>query len=142
MNKIQAAYNSGRGDYGSDARYYEFCPIENITTIIIDDEFGLKILLEKTAQKDSIEWGTVLRMHVEKDVSIVHKILEPEDAKQRGYIYGCTPSIFKIRFFKAVFNGYNGDQHYHPLSSKIHLRLSGVDNYTINKFNERIIRIL
>ena len=98
----------------------------------IEDVHGLEMLLEKTRQNEVLEWGTVFNVFDDHGVPVVHQIVDPEEAVQRGIVIGRSSG--SILFSNVAMKPYGGYQHYHPNHSKFlqfccgfHYRVSFVD---------------
>lgn len=92
--------------------------------IIISDRQGLEMLLEKTAQKEWREWGTLLNAHEEGSRAVVHKIAPLGTAEEKDLIVSASiPGIMLWRFGAAA-DEFEGFHHYHPWG--------GSSNYSVN----------
>ncbi len=89
-------------------------PLESNETVVIRDHQGLEELLQKTNEKRSREWGTVLKAEDEAGTSVISKILSPEQAHLEGYTVG--EKLASVRFDRQRINEgeYTGIHHYHP----------------------------
>lgn len=106
-------------------------PLEHSKKVIIDDSNGLEMLLNKTAKKEDLEWGTLLNAYDDKGRVVIYKISDPEISKNFK-IPG--KKLVKKNFFggqtitmsgqKLANSGYNGLHHYHPFN--------GYGNFAIN----------
>ncbi|MBU4284125.1 MAG: hypothetical protein KJ968_03390, partial [Nanoarchaeota archaeon] len=56
-------------------------PLEHSKKVIIDDSNGLEMLLDRTARKEDMEWGTLLNAYNDKDRAVIYKISNPEVLK-------------------------------------------------------------
>jgi len=104
-------------------------PLEHSKKVIIDDSNGLERLLDRTARKEKLEWGTLLNAYDDKGRAVIYKISPPEILKNFKLPGEKLNGKTWICFNKAKANelGYNGCHHYHPTN--------GWHNYEINNFD-------
>lgn len=112
----------------------EAYPLGHSERIIIDDAEGLEFLLSKTKEREEIEWGTLLKVHDNKDRAIVDEILDISKGKELGLIGEGTESSMRLKVNRANNEGYNGCHHYHPevISQKVgamNFSISPIDRY-------------
>ena len=105
-------------------------PLEHSKKVIIDDSNGLEMLLDRTARKEDMEWGTLLNAYNDKGRAVIYKISNPEVLKNFKYPGKKLSDKTWMYFnrFKANESGYNGFHHYHPGNDE-------ADNFEINNFD-------
>jgi hypothetical protein len=99
-------------------------PLEHVGSIVIDDKAGLEGLLDRTNEKDSLEWGTFLKSHDDQGRAICYEILDSEEAETKRLITERKKKSVRIHISKAKRLGYNGDHHCHPGKSCANYDLS------------------
>ncbi|MGE0792969.1 MAG: hypothetical protein AB7V77_02170 [Candidatus Woesearchaeota archaeon] len=92
----------------------ESYPLEFSQRIIIDDLKGLDLLLSKTANEESKEWGTLLKIYDDKDNAVISTILDIASAKKMNLVEEGTRTHVCFDYGKSIEEGYNGIHHYHP----------------------------
>lgn len=112
-------------------------PLEHSKKVIIDDSNGLEMLLDKTARKEDLEWGTMLNAYDDKGRAVIYKISDPELLKNFK-IPG--KKLVKKDFFweqkmtlsrkKIVKSGYNGFHHYHPFNEYGNFTINVLDRFS------------
>jgi len=112
-------------------------PFEHSKKVIIDDSDGLEMLLDKTARKEDLEWGTLLNAYDDKDNAVIYKISDSEILKNFK-ISG--KKLVKKDFFweqtitlsgqKLANLGYNGLHHYHPFNEYGNFAINLVDRFS------------
>ncbi len=105
-------------------------PLENSKGVIIDDSNGLEMLLNKTAKKEDLEWGTLLNAYDDKGRAVIYNISDSKVLKNFK-IPGKELSSKNEMYFnitKANELGYNGCHHYHPGNDEGY-------NFAINNFD-------
>jgi len=109
-------------------------PIDHSKKVIIDDSNGLEMLLDRTARKEDLEWGTLSNAYDDKGRAVIYKISDPEILKnfklpgkrlaEKGFLGGQRLNINRGEISKQ---GYNGFHHYHPYGE--------FDNFVINDYD-------
>ncbi len=104
-------------------------PLEFAERICIEDRKGLEHLLERTAQGEKYEWGTIFKACSYKDVkdknaAVIYQIMDSRDAELQGFVSGKQKKRLQIDTLKLEAAGYNGRHHYHPTYNAC--------NYSIN----------
>lgn len=89
-------------------------PYETSTSVTFEDTNGLELLLEKTAEKSPLEWGTAFNVRRESNTSVISSILDPKEAMERKYIFSPSRTSLGVDREKITEHGYQGLQHYHP----------------------------
>ncbi len=89
-------------------------PLQFVERVTIADQRGLNALLERTALKEDLEWGTVLRSSYADDTARVEEILDSEESERRGFVYEGTSDSLRLNSNLIEEAGYNGDSHFHP----------------------------
>lgn len=115
-------------------------PFESAESIVIDDKKGLEHLLQVTAMNGisdllgmKKEWGTVLKAHPEPSKRVViDDLLEPQTAKELGFVGEGKKTSLRLFPNKIIDAGYNGYQHYHPMSVG---RWFGARNFSISQID-------
>lgn len=109
-------------------------PLEHVDSIVMDDLKGLEHLLERTANKENLEWGTVLKAHEDKQKAAVYEIVDSYEAAKKGLIVEATETLLAVDEKKAKRLGYNGFQHYHPMASARNFEVSNEDRTILMGF--------
>jgi hypothetical protein len=108
-------------------------PLEHSERVIIDDSDGLELLLSKTHDGESKEWGTLLKAHDDKGRAVVDDVLDIPLGKELGLIGEGTQNFMSLEILRADGEGYKGYQHYHP---DVGPRWFGARNFSVG-LNDR-----
>ena len=101
-------------------------PLDHVDKVVIDDISGLESLLTRTKlNRDSCEWGTVLKAYEKDGVAIVDQILEPTEAEKQKYVYDLKENSLRFDTDKIKEAGFNGVHHSHN-------QFGGAANYPIH----------
>lgn len=109
-------------------------PFEYVDSIVIDDSEGLEMLLEKTAKKEDLEWGTVHKAHEENRKAIIDKVIAPAEAIKEELITKATKNSLVLDEKKAKQLGYRGFHHYHPSGGAYSFEVSIFDRTILLDF--------
>lgn len=120
---LYAAYHGLKENMIRGLSYYELkkitnnkesFPLEHSDKIIIDDAKGLELLLSETNSSKKNEWGTFVKAYDDNETAIVYNILNFSLGKDIGLINEGKRGSLTMESEKAIEQGYNGSQHYHP----------------------------
>ncbi|MBS3107462.1 hypothetical protein J4468_00965 [Candidatus Woesearchaeota archaeon] len=107
-------------------KYKEECRYEFAEYVQITDLFGLEGILQKTAEKSKIEWGTLLQEQSFKHYVQINNILDIGTGKKLGLIgegFRSTVKLFPCR------GKYQGICHFHPEDIALFL---GAANFAVS----------
>jgi len=101
-----------RKDLMRRTRHPQKTPVE---IVIIQDELGLDRILQRTADKEELEFGTMLRRVRDGSNITITEILDPAVAEQKKLILERGKRYVRIEKPKLLSRlGYGGMHHYHP----------------------------
>jgi hypothetical protein len=111
-------------------------PLELVDEIIIKDTEGLELILQKTRENLTTEWGTALKAYAHDNKAIITEIMNPKLAEVKGIVTNNKKDKVKIDLNKL--KGYKGTQHYHP---DIRTGIFSHSNYWINNYDRATSKI-
>lgn len=108
-------------------RNKELFPLEFVDEIRIEDVGGLEMLIERTAEKEKYEWGTVLKVSDCDGIGIVGEILDSFEAENKRLASKRKKHQLYIDFLKSEAEGYSGFHHFHPIQKGLNYNVNSID---------------